>query len=309
MNARLPAAFSMLVTWVSCVTSCAQAIEPTLDVTQSSSTLIVHPANGTSTSGSSMQLTVKRRYPEGDVQDVTSAVAYTIEKGIGTVSATGLVTAGSDIDPIIIRVSDRSSDATALTSVQVVAAQIVAIDLTPSPVVVLAPAASRLFTASARYNSGDVLDVSMTVSWSSTDETVAIAGNEAGDRGLVQAVAAGETTILATDNATQVQGRATVIVAAPSVALVSIAVTPNPASVSVGGTAQLRADGFYSDGTTKELTPNVTWSSSRPDIATVSPQGLLAGVTLGDATVTATSPDNAQKNQGVAGSAAVKVVP
>lgn len=288
------------------VVSCAQPIEPTLDVIASAQTLIVHPANAANTAGSSMQLTVKRRYPGGDVQDVTNEVSYAIEKGIGTVSSHGLVTAGSDIAPIIIRVSDDESDATALASVQVVAAQIVAIDLTPSPAVVLSPGQTRLFSASARYNSGDVVDVTTSLLWSSADETVASVGNDLGTKGLVNAIAAGDTTILALDPATQIQGRSTVFVTAPGIVLLSIAVSPNPAQVSKGGTAQLRADGYYSDGTTKDLTTaGVTWSSSRADLANVDTQGLVGGVALGDATITATASDNAK----IAGSAAVKVVP
>ena len=303
MNARLLSAFSMLLAVL--LASCAAPIQPTLDIIQSANTLVVHPSNVTSTIGSTMQLTVKRRYPGGDVQDVTNDVIYDIEKGIGTVSARGFVTAGSNTDPIIIRVSDRTSDATALASVQVVAAQIIAIDLTPSPAVVLASGEARIFTASARYNSGDTVDVSQSVSWSSTDETIALASNDLGSKGLVRGVSPGDTTILATDPLSQVQGRATVFVSAPGLVLESIAVSPNPASVAKGGTAQLRANGFYSDGTTKDLTHGVTWSSSRPDIAAVDTQGLVGGVVLGDATVTATFPGAA----GIAGSAAVKVVP
>jgi hypothetical protein len=45
-------------------------------------------------------------------------------------------------------------------------------------------------------------------------------------------------------------------------ALVSIAVTPSPASVAAGQTVQFSATGTYSDSSTKNLTTSVTWTSS-----------------------------------------------
>lgn len=63
--------------------------------------------------------------------------------------------------------------------------------------------------------------------------------------------------------------------------LVSITVSPNPATVAIGQTVQFTATGNYSDGTTRDLTTSVIWSSLHKT-ATISnapgTQGLATGV-------------------------------
>ncbi len=71
--------------------------------------------------------------------------------------------------------------------------------------------------------------------------------------------------------------------------LTSIAVTPETPSVAVGATQQMAATGTYSDGSAKNITSSVTWTSSDTDIATVSTTGLVTGVAAGTASITATS--------------------
>jgi len=63
--------------------------------------------------------------------------------------------------------------------------------------------------------------------------------------------------------------------------LVSITVTPNPASVAAGSTLQFTATGTFSDNSTQNLTSTATWSSSNTGIATINAAGLASGVTAG----------------------------
>jgi outer membrane protein assembly factor BamB len=70
--------------------------------------------------------------------------------------------------------------------------------------------------------------------------------------------------------------------------LLSIAVTPNNPTVTVGKTKQLTATGSYSNGSTQDLTAQATWQSSDPAKATVSDTGLVAGQNYGSTTVSAT---------------------
>ena len=76
-------------------------------------------------------------------------------------------------------------------------------------------------------------------------------------------------------------------------ALSSIAITPSPLSVAVGGHQQLTATGTWGDtpATTADITNNVTWLSSSDATATVSnaagSRGLLTAVSAGSVTVTA----------------------
>ena len=68
----------------------------------------------------------------------------------------------------------------------------------------------------------------------------------------------------------------------------SIGVTSSANNIAAGLTAQMTAIGFYSDGTTRDLTPLVTWASANPNIFTVNADGVLTGLIQGVANVTST---------------------
>lgn len=86
--------------------------------------------------------------------------------------------------------------------------------------------------------------------------------------------------------------------------LSSIFINPASASVATTNTVQLIAFGRYSDGSQGMLQGNnVGWSSSADTVASVtSPGGLVTGVAVGTATITASS-------QGVTATANVSVTP
>src|SRR5208337_196818 len=75
----------------------------------------------------------------------------------------------------------------------------------------------------------------------------------------------------------------------PTGTLLSISVTPANPSVPVGVTKQFAASGTYSDGTSHDITMQVTWSSSSASVATVNSSGLATPVVAGTTTITATS--------------------
>jgi len=70
--------------------------------------------------------------------------------------------------------------------------------------------------------------------------------------------------------------------------LVSITVTPETATIPVGGTQQFTATGNYSDGSEADLTTIVTWTSLDPTVATIGSTGLATGLSIGEATIKAT---------------------
>ena len=75
--------------------------------------------------------------------------------------------------------------------------------------------------------------------------------------------------------------------------LSSIALTPAGSSIPTGVQRQIVALGTYNDGSSRDLTTSVTWSSSALSVATISnsagSQGLATGVNVGVTTITATS--------------------
>ena len=81
--------------------------------------------------------------------------------------------------------------------------------------------------------------------------------------------------------------------------LTGIAVGP-AATIQTGNTIQMSAVGTYNDGSQKKLSSDVHWSSATPNIATVSPAGLVTGTGPGQATISGAS-------ETVVGSATVTV--
>jgi 6-phosphogluconolactonase (cycloisomerase 2 family) len=142
---------------------------------------------------------------------------------------------------------------------------------------------SLQYTAMAIYSNGTKLDVTSSVTWSSSAANIATINAT----GVANAVNLGTTTISAAIGA--VTGTATLTVTAAT--LVTIDVTPVSPTIAKGATLQLTATGIYTDYSTQNLTALVTWSSSNVQVATVSnapnTQGLATGVGGGTATLTA----------------------
>ena len=74
-------------------------------------------------------------------------------------------------------------------------------------------------------------------------------------------------------------------------ALSSIMVTPaspdNSANLAIGATQQFTATGTYSDGSTADISSQVTWNSDTTSVATIDSNGLATGVAAGTANITA----------------------
>src|SRR6266511_2966187 len=166
---------------------------------------------------------------------------------------------------------------------------VASVTVTP-PSAVIPQGQTMQLTATPKDAAGNPL-AGRAVTWASSNGAVATVNNS----GLVSALAAGSATITATSEGQS--GSAGVTVTPVPVA--SVAVSPPTASIQVGQTAQLTA-------TPKDASGNalsgrvVNWTSSNNSVATVSSSGLVTGLAVGSATITATS-------EGQSGGAAVTV--
>jgi hypothetical protein len=151
---------------------------------------------------------------------------------------------------------------------------------------------SQAFTAAPLNSMGAVVS-GKTAAWSSSNSQVATVDAA----GLARGVSAGTANIIATvDGKT---GSATLTVVNLPVA--TVVVTPASPTVAVLATLQLSA--ALSDSTGTALSGRtVTWSSSNTAVATVSTSGLVSGIAIGSATVTASA-------EGKSATAVVTVVP
>ncbi len=119
-------------------------------------------------------------------------------------------------------------------------------------------------------------DADETISWSSSDKSVAEVSND----GTVTAKGKGSAVITAT--AGSVSAVCNVTVAVP---LNKIEIKGDKATIKKGETAQLSVS-YDPEDTTDDKT--VTWKSSDASVASVTADGLVTGLKDGDATITAT---------------------
>lgn len=119
------------------------------------------------------------------------------------------------------------------------------------------------------------------VSWSSSDETVATVDAS----GLVTAVAEGSATITVTTNDGGFTATAEVIVEDNRIFAEGINVLPESLVLSIGGNQQMSIEFDPEDA----LPLDVTWSSDNDSVATVSETGLVTAHASGNATITATT--------------------
>jgi trimeric autotransporter adhesin len=286
----------VLLVFAALVLSCAAPQQASIDIAPQSVTLVT---------GGSVQLTVTRRFPGGGVDDVTNKVVYSSSnRTVALVNEKGFVTAQKEPGSVLVRVVDRETDATSFISLTIVPPTIESIEIDPSPAVVIRPGTARRFAANARLTDGTKVDVTAQVQWGSNNEAAATVGRAGADIGLVTGIKEGDTTVTATDVKTLVQGRTLVFVRGESPQLIAIHVTPNPETVTKGQKKQFSAKGILNDGTDRDMTKLVAWSSSKTDVATIDADGMATGVLAGDTTITATGP---AAQGAVKGSAALKV--
>lgn len=198
--------WACLFTAVAAVVSCSEIRTPTLEAWADSTTL--QP-------GQTTQLHVLRHFEGGPFDDVTSQVQYGVEpKSIIDISATGVVTPASDTGVATVTVTEK--DDTAFTTlrftVTTVAAKIVSITLDPATEVVMTPGETQQITAHAIMSDLTNQDVTKSLTWTSSSAANVTVGNAIGSFGLATAIAQGQSTITATDPATNATASTVVLV-------------------------------------------------------------------------------------------------
>jgi len=146
----------------------------------------------------------------------------------------------------------------------------------------VAAAATVNLHATGTYSDGTSKDITTSVTWLSSDSTVASVSNA----GVATGVATGVVTVSAHSGA--FSGSATLTVGSAGTNLTSITLSPVNASIPINTTLQLTATGNYSDGSTRDLTALVSWSSATISKATVDVAGLVQAVAAGTSSITAT---------------------
>ena len=226
--------------------------------------------------GATLQYTATGTYSDGTTQNLTTKVTWSSSTpSVATITPKGLATASSRGLTTVTAVLGRVTSSTPLT---VGPAILTGITVNPTNTT-LAKGKTLQYTATGTYSDGTTQNLTTKVTWSSSTPSVATIT----PKGLATASSRGLTTV------TAVLGRvtsSTPLTVGPAI-LTGITVNPTNTTLAKGKTLQYTATGTYSDGTTQNLTTKVTWSSSTPSVATITPEGLATGVDIGTATVVA----------------------
>ena len=246
--------------------------------------IAVGPPDSSVAMGLSSQFTATGLYSDGSKQDVSSQVTWSSTNAAAAwISNAGLATTAGPGSTLITAKLGRMSGS---TSLNVTAATLVVIDLTPTNAS-LANGLSGRFIATGVYTDNSVHDITASVTWASSVNSVASISNAPGSNGMTTTTGPGSTIISASLGAVSASTTLTVT----SATLVSIEVTPTNPSVANGLSETLQATGVYTDHSTHDLTSSVTWSSSVAGVASVSntpgSNGLATTATPGSTTITA----------------------
>lgn len=174
-----------------------------------------------------------------------------------------------------------------------------AIALAPISPTDLSVGTTMQFFAYGSYSDGAVTNITSSVTWSSDNSSIAYIDST----GLVTGESAGQANISASLDGINspdvvlpvIVSAATPTSTAPGPELISIAIT-QPSTLSINlilagtKTQQFKATGTYSDGSTKDITTLVTWSSSRSNIADITSAGLATGIAADTTLITASMP-------------------
>ena len=197
------------------------------------------------------------------------------DASVATLTGNGRVTAIGPGAATITATSESKSGTAAITVTQ---PPVATVTVTPDSATIRVTNTVQL-TATPRDSLGTPLS-GRVVTWSSNAPGVAAVNGS----GLVTGVAAGSATITATS-----EGKTgTSAIRVTLVPVASVTVTPSAATIVGTGTVQLVTTPKDSAG--NPLTGRVvTWASNAPGAATVNGSGLVTGVSVGIATITATS--------------------
>jgi alpha-tubulin suppressor-like RCC1 family protein len=243
--------------------------------------------------GSTYQATVAVRDGNGNLLLGEPVSWSTSDPNVVTVSGTGLLTAIGDGTSIL---TASAGGLNARLYVLISANPPASVQVAPTPATVAVGDTIHL-TATVRDADGRVIN-HPSLTWTSSDEGRAIVSPSDPDPriAVVSGLTGGSVTITATSGTAS---GTVVVTVGPPLPVASVTVAPNPSTVLVRARLQLTAT--LRDANDHVLVDRViTWSSDNESVATVDADGLVTGVTVGSATITATS-------EGVSGTAGLSV--
>ena len=241
--------------------------------------------------GVTSQLTARGTFTDGSSEDLTKTVSWSSSPaGVVAISSSGVAT-GRTVGSATIKAVSGSIAGTGSLSVS--AAQLTSITVAAGDAVMPLGTTQNL-VARGVYSDGSESDLTSSVAWAS-DSTSTVGVGAGGD-----AVAKRMGIARVSASSSGLSGGVVLTVSAP--ALTGITINPVSPATPIGSSLQLSAKGTFTDGTTQDVTGNVTWTVDDPTITSVSMAGSAMAQKVGSTGVEASY-------SGVAGLATLVVQP
>ena len=179
------------------------------------SSIRVSPADASMAKGTTQQFIATAIFTDGTTLNWTTAVDWSSSNtGVATISNEPGVLGKGRVTSVaagttIITATDLTNNLSGTATVTVTNAALITV--TPADQSI-ANGTTQQFTATETFTDGTTLDLTTLVFWSSSDTGVATISNASGSNGLATTVAAGTTSITATDLITNITGTATLTV-------------------------------------------------------------------------------------------------
>jgi uncharacterized protein YjdB len=258
-------------------------------------TIAILPENLLVPVGGGASLQAIGTYTDGRQQTITEGLTWTSSKPSVAVVAsgddpTGVVT-GMAVGTAAISVTDSRTNVRATGKVTIGRAQLTQIRISPRDMP-LAEDGYATLRAAGLYSDGSTKDVTRVVNWQSSNEKTATVRNALNAKGLLNAKAAGTTTITAQHPQKAISD--SLVLTVFRAQLVSIELVAEPPRLALGGTGQIVAKGRYSNGETRNITSDLLWSGSNDAIIVVDntsgSKGIVTAKSIGTCTITVSDP-------------------
>jgi len=246
------------------------------NVTPTLQSLEVSPTNPSVAAGVSEQFSATGIYSDASHQDLTMQVSWSSSSAtVAAIASDGMAKALTGGTTTITATMSGASGSSQFTVTPAVLKQIQVTPTNPN----LPRGASVQLTATGLYSDNSTADLTAQVSWSSSSNAVATVSAT----GVSTALTVGTATITATSGV--VAG--TTAIQVTNATLKAIEVTPQGRTIPQNFTLQFTATGVYTDDSTHNITSQVTWSSSKAAVASVSASGLATAIAAGTTVISA----------------------
>jgi uncharacterized protein YjdB len=261
-----------------------------LPVTVTSAELVslsLTPVNKTLPLGRSQQYVAQGTYSDGSVQGVSDEVTWFSSNQEAVVIGNSDTAKGraDTLDPGSTTVSAVLGEVQQSTTLTVTDAQLSSIELNPVNQTV-AKGSDATIRAFGQYSDGTRLDITSLINWNTKGSGLIDLSSAA--NGTIKTLNQGEALVTAElDGVTSLAS-----IRVTDAALSTIAIESASTALADGTSLQLIARGLYSDGSTQDMTDQVTWESGDISVLTVSNSmnsvGSITGQSPGQTNITAT---------------------